>query len=42
MAVLLALGVPLSEALKRVDDAGSRPETDEQRELLTEVSMAVA
>lgn len=40
-AVLLALGVPMSEALKRVDDAGSRPETDEQREMLAEVAMAV-
>jgi len=40
-AVLLALGVPMSKALRRVDDAGSRPETDEQRELLAEVSMAV-
>ncbi len=40
-AVLLALGVPMSTALKRVDEAGSRPETDEQRELLAQVSIAV-
>lgn len=41
-AVLLALGVPMRKALKRVDDAGSRPETDEQRELLETVVSAIA
>lgn len=41
VAVLLALGIPIARAIQRVDEVGSRPETDEQRQLLAEIAAGI-
>lgn len=41
IAVLMALGLSLDEAAARIKEAGPRPETQEQKELLRDISSAL-